>query len=372
MPDPEQLQAAVRLAPLVSADRIRLAREARRWTQRALADEMALRGHSVTPAALSQLETGHSSPSGKTLLAVAEVTRFPLEYFVRRNADAQVDGFFRSLKSAPAKERRWAVAQAHLLHDFVRVMEHYVELPELDVPRHPLSLGDQHEVEAAAEAVRREWGIAPGPIGSIARELERHGVVATRFQLGDGGLDAFSVWFADRPIVVLGSDKGSTARSRFDAAHELGHGVLHDPSDIGVKRSEDQAHHFAAAFLMPREDIRPDLSPSVNWRQMMDVKAKWGVSLGALLIRARDLGVLSQNRYVSAMKYMSARGWRKAEPGDRLLGAPEEPRLVQAALRHMESSGMSHEDLAAEAGLPARDIQELVSPTLGIRRRVDP
>ena len=372
LPDTGQLQAAVKLAPFVSADRIRLAREVRRWTQRALADEMALRGHPVTPAALSQLETGHSTPSGKTLMAVAETTRFPLEYFVRRNADAQVDGFFRSLKSAPARERKWAVAQAHLLHDFVRVMEHYVELPELDVPRRPLSLGDQDEVEEAAEAVRREWGIASGPIDSMARELERHGVVATRFQLGDGGLDAFSVWFADRPIVVLGSDKGSTARSRFDAAHELGHGVLHDPSDVGERQAENQAHQFAAAFLMPREDIRPYLSPSVNWRQLMDVKAQWGVSLGALLIRARDLGILSPNRYVSAMKYMSARGWRKAEPGDRLLGTPEEPRLVQAALRSMEASGMSHGDLAAEAGLPTHDIQELVSPAAGIRRRVDP
>jgi Zn-dependent peptidase ImmA (M78 family)/transcriptional regulator with XRE-family HTH domain len=287
----------VRLAPLVSADRIRLAREIRRWTQRALADEMALAGHSVTPAAISQLEKGHSTPSGKTLLAVAEATDFPLEYFLRRNADAQVDGFFRSLKSAPAKERKWAVAEAHLLHDFVRVMDHYVELPDVDVPHRRPSIVDQEEIEETAEAVRSEWRIPPGPIENVTRELERHGVVATRFELGDHGLDAFSVWFADRPIVILGADKGSTVRSRFDAAHELGHGVLHEPSQVGEDGVEKQAHHFAAAFLMPRDDIRPYLAPSVDWRHLMDVKAMWGVSLGALLIRARDLGILSKNSF---------------------------------------------------------------------------
>jgi Zn-dependent peptidase ImmA (M78 family)/transcriptional regulator with XRE-family HTH domain len=361
LPDPKQLEDAVRLAPLVSADRIRLAREIRRWTQRGLADEMALAGHSVTPAAISQLEKGHSTPSGKTLLSVAEATEFPLEYFVRRNADSQVDGFFRSLKAAPAKERKWAVAQAHLLHDFVRAMDHYVDLPEVDVPGYRLTSGDQEEIEEIALVVRSEWGIPPGPIENVTRELERHGVVATRFELGDHGLDAFSVWFADRPVVVLGADKGSTVRSRFDAAHELGHGVLHEPSQVGEDGVERQAHRFAAAFLMPRDDIRPYLAPSVDWRQLMDVKAMWGVSLSALLIRARDLDILSPSRYVSAMKYMSARGWRKDEPGDRLVGAPEEPRLVRAALRRLKASGMTHQELAAEAGLPARDVEELVS-----------
>lgn len=372
MSEREQLQEAIRLAPLASADRLRLAREMRRWTQRALVEEMDARGHSVTSAALSQLELGRSAPTGKTLLAIAEATAFPLDYFVRRKADAQVDGFFRSLRSAPARERRWAIAEAHLLHDFVRVVEHYVELPDLDVPRISLTSEDRSELEAVARSVRKSWGLGLEPIENVVRETERHGIVTTRLPLGRHDLDAFSVWFDDRPIVVLGSDKGSTARSRFDAAHELGHGVLHSPSDVGSPKAEKEAHGFAAAFLMPEDSIRPYLSSTVNWRELMDVKARWGVSLSALLLRARDLQILSPARYVSSMKYMSARGWRKAEPGDRVLGAPEDPRLMRAALRRMKADGLALEDITEEAGLPTVDVRELVATSAGTRHRIDP
>jgi Zn-dependent peptidase ImmA (M78 family) len=123
---------------------------------------------------------------------------------------------------------------------------------------------------------------------------------------------------------------------------------------------------------MPEDSIRPYLSSTVNWRELMDVKARWGVSLSALLLRARDLQILSPARYVSSMKYMSARGWRKAEPGDRVLGAPEDPRLMRAALRRMKADGLALEDITEEAGLPTVDVRELVATSAGTRHRIDP
>ena len=123
---------------------------------------------------------------------------------------------------------------------------------------------------------------------------------------------------------------------------------------------------------MPEASIRPFLSPSVNWRQLMDVKAKWGVSAAALLRRALDLEVLSQARYTSAMKYMSARGWRQSEPGDRALGSPEEPRLVAAAVRQLGANELDVATIADEAGLPAGDIQNLITPAGKTRYRVEP
>ena len=354
------LTDAARVAPFVSADRLRLAREFRGWTQRELVAQISANGQSLTSAAVSQLELGRSTPSARTLLRIAEATRFPLDYFVRRNEDAEAEGFFRSLRATAVRERRRAIAQAHLVHDFVRVMEHYVELPDLDVPRITVEPADQDGLEHAAFVLRRKWSLGDGPIRHVVRELEQHGVVTTRLSLGRQELDAFSVWFDDRPIVVLGADKESTARSRFDAAHELGHGVLHHETDIGSTQAESDAHRFAAAFLMPRSSIAPYLSPSVNWRQMMDVKAMWGVSLGALLIRARDLEILSPQRYVNAMKYMSSRGWRRSEPGDRVLGSPEEPRLLREALRDAATNGHELTDIAGEGGLPAEDVRALV------------
>jgi Zn-dependent peptidase ImmA (M78 family) len=74
---------------------------------------------------------------------------------------------------------------------------------------------------------------------------------------------------------------------------------------------------------MPARDMAEDLPARADWPTLFDLKRKWQVSLGALLIRARDLGRMSDNQYLTAAEAASARGWRRIEPVP--LGRPEEP-----------------------------------------------
>jgi Zn-dependent peptidase ImmA (M78 family) len=174
-------------------------------------------------------------------------------------------------------------------------------------------------------------------------------------------VDAFCVPYHDRPIIVLGADKGLRDRSRFDAAHELGHLVMHAPSDEGSKTAEQQAHRFAAAFLMPATDIRHELPSRPEWPKLVELKAKWQVSIAALLMRAKVLNVMPPNAYTQAYKFMSMRGWRKAEPGR--LGAPEAPVLLHTAVSVAEGAGHTLESIVEQAGLPLRDVRAILSFT---------
>ena len=87
----------------------------------------------------------------------------------------------------------------------------------------------------------------------------------------------------------------------------------------GNKLIEDQAHRFAAAFLTPADEIRGELPSAPAWPELLILKRRWGVSIGALLMRARTLAVMPQSTYQQAVRYMSMRGWRTSEPGN--LGA---------------------------------------------------
>jgi Zn-dependent peptidase ImmA (M78 family) len=147
-----------------------------------------------------------------------------------------------------------------------------------------------------------------------------------RLPLASSDVDAFSLPFGDRPIVVLGAEKNDRARSRFDAAHELGHLVIHGEQVWGLPAVERQAHQFAAAFLMPREDIIEQLPARADWPQLFALKRQWQVSLAALLMRARVLGRMNHGDYLTAIKAASARGWRRTEPVP--LGPPEKPQLL--------------------------------------------
>lgn len=362
-------QVAAKIAPAVNPGRLRLAREARGWTQAELTARLA---EPLSSAAVSQLENGRTRPTGPTLLALATTLEFPLEFFLLRDGDDEAPGFFRKLQSAPARERRRALACAQLLYDLASAVGRHVRLPDLAVPRRTQGPRDSEDIEEIAAAVRAEWKLGDGPVRHVVRELERHGIVVARFTMERTDVDGFSVWHPDRPVVVLGEDKGIAARSRFDAAHELAHLVLHGPERAGTREAEKEAHRFAAAFLMPERDIRSRLPARADWRCLIDLKAEWGVSIGALIQRAKDLKVMGDHAHLNAMKAMSARGWRIKEPGDELLGAPERPVLLERALKLLEREhGLSLTDIAEEAALPAAEIRRLVGLSVDTRPVVE-
>ena len=76
-----------------------------------------------------------------------------------------------------------------------------------------------------------------GPVPNVAETLEKHGILVIRLPLDTADVDAFSLPFHDRPVVVLGTDKNDRARSRFDDAHELGSMTLTTTRSGASKKS---------------------------------------------------------------------------------------------------------------------------------------
>lgn len=148
---------------------------------------------------------------------------------------------------------------------------------------------------------------------AFSRLLETHGVLALRLPNGtDLKVDAFSTCSGRRPLVFLSRAKDDKSRSRFDAAHELGHLIVHPDTEPCYKLVENQAHAFAAAFLMPEDEIAGDLPRRIDWPASHELKRKWGVSLRALVHRAHSLSRLSEASYRRANQQFSF--WDNPEP----------------------------------------------------------
>ena len=252
------------------------------------------------------------------------------------------------------------MGHAALIAELVVVIQRHARLPADTIPFYRLDPNSDLEViDAVASQVRQQWNLGSEPIPDVVRELERHGAVTARLELADE-VDAFSWPGQDHPIVILGTEKEDRVRSRFDAAHELGHLVLHkDHAKPADRTLEKQAHRFASAFLLPRERLNEEWPRGrLDWRDLMVLKRRWQMSLAALLYRARQDKLLTETAYESATKYMSRAGWRTTEPGD--LGAPERPRLLQNAVRALEDAGTSFSRLAEEARLPTELVNDYV------------
>jgi Zn-dependent peptidase ImmA (M78 family)/transcriptional regulator with XRE-family HTH domain len=334
--------------PTFERARLRVARELVGISQNQLATQVSL-----SAAAISQFESGAARPSPDTVAALGAALMVPAGFFARPVAETH-EGFFRSLRRTGVTDRRRARAVAHVAHDLALAAAAIGQFPVSDVPRIPATGLDAppDEIEDIARQVRAQWRVPPGPVADVVGLLEMHGIVVIRLPLDSTDVDAFSLPFADHPVVVLGTDKNDRARSRFDGAHELAHLVLHGEQIWGIKEVETQAHRFAAAFLMPADEIGDQLPTTVDWPRLFELKRYWQVSLAALLMRARTLHRMSESTYLTAIKAASARGWRRLEPVP--LGSPERPKNLLDFLASTVSQ-------PARVYLPAHIVEQIAA-----------
>lgn len=353
--------------PGFSGQRLREAREARGLSAISLS-EIA----DVSAQAIYKYENGRSSPSADVLQKIASVTNLPPAFFLL--PDRQEDNttvFYRSMSTATKGARNRARRRFAWLRDIVSYLSEFVALPtanfpRIDVPDDPILLSD-NEIEDAAEELRRYWRMSDGPIANMVLLLENQGAVIARDRLGAETLDGMSQFVTEqkRPYITIGIDKGSPARWRFDAAHELGHSILHANVGPGIlmrpeqfKRIEQQANRFASAFLLPLASFGDELF-GVSLDAFRALKPKWNVSIAMMIVRARDAGLLSEESERRLWIGMSRRKWRIVEPYDDSTEI-EEPRVLRRSFQLiLEEGGQTPADVTGRLALPPTDIETL-------------
>ncbi|KAB2344700.1 XRE family transcriptional regulator [Actinomadura rudentiformis] len=340
---------------LFDCERLTLARRLRGLRKNQLAQAI-----DTTPTAVGQYEAGVHRPSERTLSRLAIALGVPVEFFHAGRSPVRLDtAHFRSLRSTTQIERDQALAYGRIAADIVTAVEELVEFPVADLPEYPVppdEIAGPGPVEAARQA-RKGMAGRPGSIPHMVRLLEKHGIIVLILPSHTERVDAFSIGAHPRPMVLFNPAKGDYWRNRFDAAHELGHLVMHSDAEPGSKIVEDQAHRFAAEFLMPEADIADHLPRTADWPRLAELKGAWGVSMAALLYRARTLGIMQESTYRNAMSSMSARGWRRREPGP---GKPlERPTMLTRAVELIAETGTDRDQLAGRAGVTRADLDAL-------------
>jgi Zn-dependent peptidase ImmA (M78 family) len=115
--------------------------------------------------------------------------------------------------------------------------------------------------------------------------------------------------------VIVVNSRFSLERRRLTLAHELAHRLI-DTHSLSDKDEEKAANLFAGAFLMPREHLLREVGKqriALGYKELIDIKRLYRVSGAALLMRLRQLGVISESILTYAFQTV-ARGWRTQEP----------------------------------------------------------
>lgn len=303
---------------------------------------------------ISAHESGESEPTADTLRAIADALGFPVEFFGRPEVEKPpaASASFRSLTSMTAAQRHAALGAGALAVELSDWIDGHFRLPEPDVPSFRLQ-----SPEAAADALRETWQLGVKPIRNMVHLLEQHGVRVFSLAEECRQVDAFSVWRSGKPFVFLNTMK-SGERSRFDAAHELGHLVLHrHGGPRGGREAEQEADSFASAFLMPRRSVLAVAPAFPSTASLVKLKKEWSVAASALARRLHDVGLLTDWHYRTLMIQMSSLGYRTTEPNPI---QRETSQVLSKVFSSMRERGWTRARLAEELGVHTSDIDALV------------
>ena len=293
--------------PRFSPERLELARRRRGLTKRALAEAVG-----ITPMTISNYAKLRRSPAPKTVQRFASVLGFPERFFYGSYLDLldERDTSYRALSKATARQRMQAAGSGDLGILFTDWIDSSLIMPDLDIPQYEIA-----DPELTAASVRAHWRLGEMSIENVVSLLETHGVRVFSLATDTPNLDAFSFWRGETPFVFLNTGK-SAERTRMDAAHELGHLVLHKGIRTRDRELEQEAQRFAAAFLMPPASIVSDFpfGHIASLDEYIEVKRLWNVSVTGLIVRMRQLSFINDYRYRTLFTEASIRGFRRDEP----------------------------------------------------------
>lgn len=314
-------------------------REALQFRARRLSDLAEEIG--ISKQSLSLYASEENIPPYENVLKISFALGFPPEFFMSEDycTTATSNTYFRSQVSARKLDQNAQKIKMEYATKVYKVLLNHVELPALNLPdvdfKMPEKLveADSEEVlsqiESIASMLRRYWEVGFGPVDNLQLLLESNGIIVSGFKDVDEKIDAFSQRISTKEhgtvfMIALAIGDKPKCRLNFDMAHELGHILLHNWDDSNETLSKDefnalekQANMFASAFLMPRESFGRDVVPySTKVEYYRSLKKKWGVSMQAMMYRARQLGIISANQFQYMMRIVSAKGWRTSEPGD--------------------------------------------------------
>lgn len=332
----------------------------------------------VSERSVSAYEKGDQEPELSNVQRMTKALNFPEAFFYAADPEELTMGIasFRSMSKMSARQRNAALGSGSIGLLLNEWLEKKFNLPEPNFP----DLGRESDVltgparresyeentpypskstangpEAAAEAFRSHWGLGELPVKNMITLLESKGVRVFSLAIDAREVDAFSMWHGGKPFMFLNTIK-SAEHCRFDAAHELGHLVLHRHGQTQGPELEREANAFASAFLMPRKSVLSNAPRVATLPGLVRAKHYWKVSVAALNYRLHALGMTSDWVYRTLCIQLAEAGYRTQEPE---AAAHEKSLILEKVFKALRDEGVSKFDVANELLIPPEEINAL-------------
>ena len=303
------------------SDRLKSGRMMNGLSLQGLADRLKDLGTPISKQAINKYEQGLSIPNSEMIGMLSMALKVRPEYFYNEALVKFGEIEFRKLQSYSVKESQRII---EISRDELR---RYLELEimlgietRFTNPLSKFAITDYKSVEMAADKIRSSWKLGTNSIPNTIELLENNNIKVIEIE-SDLRLDGFSTYANNHyPIIVLNKTKldGKPDRKRWTALHELGHIVL-NIEHLSDKEKEKYCHYFAGALLFPKMKMELELGTKrskLSIRELGALKQEYGISMQAIVYRAKDLGIINESTYRQFFSMFTQLGYRINEPID--------------------------------------------------------
>lgn len=289
----------------IFSKRLKSARTLAALSQDQLIEKM---GSIISKNAIAKYERGEMMADGKVLLALSKALDVKPDYFFRPFTVEIENVEFRKKKKLSVKAVN-AIKQTvtDLIERYIEV-EQFLNIESSFVnPIKELIVSTVQDIDNAVLELRKEWKLGLNALPNVIDLLEDNEIKVIEIDAPEE-FDGFSGW-ADGKIPVIVINKNYTIeRKRLTALHELGHLLLNLNGGISDKEKEKVCFQFAGAMLMPEPTFKNEIGDArshFSIPELVAVKETYGISIQAIMARAKDLGIINQSQFITFRKWIS-------------------------------------------------------------------
>lgn len=282
------------------------ARKIKGLSQAQLAEKL---GNIVSSTSIEKYENGIMIPQSTDIIVkLANALGIPAGDFFREfrvNVDCGKFEFRKKSRLGKKKQESIVLKIKDRIEKYIEVEQIMQFEPHFDVDLSDIIVDSDDKAREVAMRLRSEWHLGLGPIPQPIQVLEAHGVKVIEVNEDPTLLDGTSNTIDGIPVVVINMNNKNpenpdVERRRFTLFHETGHQVMNIPSEIDDKTKEHLCDVFANEMLIPKQTfikIFGEKRQTILLGELKNVQKEYGISIRALMMKAKQLNVISESRH---------------------------------------------------------------------------
>lgn len=259
----------------------------------------------ITKQSISKYETGKMMPDSSCLIAIARALDVSVDYLFRPITFSVDHIEFRKKANLGMKKVQSIKAEIRGKIERYLEIESLYDMPvENDIRFSNVLVEGEKDVFPIAEEIKKKWLVGEDGINNLIEILEDNQIKVIEID-ADPSFDGLSGYINGKiPFIVLNANFPSE-RKRFTALHELGHLVLNFAESVDRKTIERLCNLFASEMLISKEIFIRKLGANrsdISLKELIDIQKQFGISIDALMYKAQQLNIITDQRYTTYCK----------------------------------------------------------------------